>query len=105
MHIIIFLKDGQCKMDNPPDEWNHEACKQSPHDCYDGLIHVGSCQGGAPIIMSAPYFYNGDPVLLEYFDPPLEPNQEEHDTILDLEPITSITLNAHKRIQVDSISI
>mgnify|MGYP001477140752 CR=1 FL=1 len=53
--------------------------------------------------MSAPFFYNGDPVLANYFDPPLVPNKDLHDTILDLEPITSIALNAHKRIQASII--
>ena len=96
--IVIDILDGECKPD-VGDQWNNTKCKESPHDCYDGLIHVGACQGGAPIIMSAPFFYNGDPILGNYFDPPLRPDKDLHDTILDLEPITSIALNAHKRIQ------
>ena len=102
----VIPDDGQCIIDNPDNnKWDHAKCKQPPYDCYDGLIHVGVCQGGAPIIMSAPHFYNGDPELLEHFDPPLAPNKDLHDTILDLEPITSIALNAHKRIQVKTLLI
>ena len=95
------ILDGQCIFNNPDEEeWNHDTCIPDPYNCYDGLIHVGECQGGVPISMSAPFFYNGDPLLLEFFDPPLVPNKDDHDTILDLEPVTSIALNAHKRIQV-----
>ena len=102
IQTVVSISDGECKPD-VGDQWNNTKCKESPHDCYDGLIHVGVCQGGAPIIMSAPFFYNGDPVLANYFDPPLVPNKDLHDTILDLEPITSIALNAHKRIQASII--
>ena len=87
-------------MDNPPDKWDHSKCKEGPHDCYDGLLHVDECQGGAPIIMSSPYFYNGAPELVDFFSPALKPDKDLHDTILDIEPITSIALTAHKRIQV-----
>ena len=95
-----ILLDGECKMESTPKEWNHAKCKEAPHDCYDGIIHVDECQGGAPIIMSSPYFYNGDEDLAGFFEPPLKPNKDLHDTILDIEPITAIALNAHKRIQV-----
>ena len=63
------------------------------------MIHAGVCQGGAPIIMSAPHFYNGATELANAVDG-MNPNKDLHDTILDLEPITGIALNAHKRIQV-----
>ena len=95
-------------MENPDvEEWNHDACVEAPHNCYDGLIHVGECQGGVPVSMSAPFFYNGDERLggLDFFDPPLVANKDAHDTILDLDPVTSIALNAHKRIQVCLYSV
>ena len=90
-------------MDNPGEKWNTSSgkCMEWPHNCYDGMIHVDECQGGAPIIMSSPYFYNGHPDLGQFFEPPLIGNQDLHDTILDIEPITAIALNAHKRIQLD----
>ena len=64
---------------------------------------MGECQGGVPVSMSAPFFYNGDPIFNNdtFFDPPLIADKDKHDTILDLEPTTSIALNAHKRIQVN----
>ena len=88
-------------MDNPKDEkWNYSKCKESPHDCYDGIFHVDPCYSGAPIILSAPYFLDGDPDLLNFFNPQLTPDMGLHGTTLDIEPITAITLNAHKRFQV-----
>ena len=94
-------------MENPDkEEWNHDGCVEAPHYCYDGLIHVGECQGGVPVSMSAPFFYNGDERLgQDFFDPPLVANKDAHDTILDLDPVTSIALNAHKRIQVCLYSV
>ena len=80
------------------DNWNNTLCEASPHDCYDGMIHVESCFGGAPIIMSAPHFYNGDPYLANAVDG-LKPIKELHDTVLDIEPTLGIALNAHKKIQ------
>ena len=80
------------------DNWNNTLCEASPHDCYDGMIHVESCFGGAPIIMSAPHFYNGDPYLVNAVDG-LKPIKELHDTVLDIEPTLGIALNAHKKIQ------
>ena len=49
--------------------------------------------------MSAPHYYNAYPALIEQIDG-IVPNQEKHDTFIDIEPRTGVAMSAHKRIQV-----
>ncbi|XP_054163071.1 platelet glycoprotein 4-like [Oppia nitens] len=63
---------------------------------------------GAPIIMSAPYWVNGlhngedlrKQVGNKGLTSKLEYNDENFDTYLDIEPLTGITMAAHKRMQM-----
>ena len=50
--------------------------------------------------MSSPHFYRADDEMRKAFDGLSEPNPDEHDTILNLDPITGLAVAAHKRIQV-----
>ena len=50
-------------------------------------------------ICSQPHFYNADPSLEKAIDG-IKGDIEKHDTYLDIEPLTGITLSAHKRGQV-----
>ena len=70
-------------------------CKEP---CPDGTLYASGCLG-IPVILSAPHFYNADPRLEAAVDG-LKSDIEKHDTYLDIEPITGITLAAHKRGQV-----
>ena len=88
---------NECTKEDPDkDAWNATDCYEY---CKDGFLRVGNCYGGIPVIMSAPHFYNVDPIILKQVDG-VEPNQDKHDTYLDIEPMTGIPLSAHKRIQV-----
>ena len=49
--------------------------------------------------MSAPHYYNAYPALINQIDG-IDPNQEKHDTFIDIEPRTGVAMSAHKRIQV-----
>lgn len=41
---------------------------------------------GAPIVVSFPHFYQADPTYINAIDG-LNPNKEEHETYLDLQPV------------------
>lgn len=41
---------------------------------------------GAPIVVSFPHFYQADPMYINAVDG-LNPNKEEHETYLDLQPV------------------
>lgn len=72
---------------------NSEVCK------YGGIIDAASCRK-KPIIVSTPHFYNGDDTLRDKVEG-LEPSQAEHDTYIDIEPMTGNVLRARRRLQVN----
>lgn len=68
--------------------------------CRAGMMNVGPCKGGKPIIMSTPHFYQGNIEDARKLDG-LNPIKEEHQTYLDLEPNTGVVFRAAKRLQVN----
>merc|ERR1719495_371987 len=90
-------KFADCAIVNKTDDsYDNSPCKKD--GCVDGLIQVGPCLGGAPISMSSPHFFNGDEDLVKAFKG-LKPDKNKHDTVLDIEPITGLAVNAAKKIQ------
>ncbi|KAM5170206.1 platelet glycoprotein 4-like [Mantella aurantiaca] len=65
-----------------------------------GVLDLRACQGGKPIFLSLPHFLYGSDHLLEKVNG-LKPNKEEHETFLDVEPITGFTMHFAKRLQVN----
>jgi len=76
-----------------PDPANKDSCLET------GVIDLGSCYGGAPLIGSAPHFYNGDNQYV-YGVIGLNPEKEKHETFFTLESRTSVMLRATKRFQI-----
>ncbi|KAM6984692.1 lysosome membrane protein 2c [Aplochiton taeniatus] len=72
-----------------------------PGNCLgSGLLNVSSCKQGAPIIMSSPHFYQADEKYVgDVFG--MFPNKEEHQTVIDINPLTGIVLEAAKRLQIN----
>lgn len=65
-----------------------------------GLLNVSVCKEGAPIIMSSPHFYQADDKYVQdVFG--MNPRKEEHETAIDINPLTGIVLQAAKRLQVN----
>jgi len=81
------------------DELDITECKITK--CHDGLQDLKRCQL-APLVMSSPHFFGAEQQL-EHFgaDSGLNPQEELHQTILDIEPLTGFTLSAHKRLQMN----
>uniref|UniRef100_A0A6I8NH71 Platelet glycoprotein 4 n=1 Tax=Ornithorhynchus anatinus TaxID=9258 RepID=A0A6I8NH71_ORNAN len=65
-----------------------------------GVLDISSCKQKKPVYISLPHFLHAS---LDVTDPVegLSPNQEEHQTYLDVEPITGFTLAFAKRLQVN----
>ena len=73
--------------------------------CYpSGILDIGVCQPPSPVaiplFISAPHFYLGAKSLLEAVDG-LSPNKEEHETVLNVEPHTGISIKSNKRLQIN----
>ncbi|KAJ8402135.1 hypothetical protein AAFF_G00373700 [Aldrovandia affinis] len=65
-----------------------------------GVLNVGVCRKGAPVVVSFPHFYHGD---LKYINgvEGLSPNQEDHETYLDINPTLGVPVRASKRAQIN----
>ncbi|UYV75881.1 SCARB2, partial [Cordylochernes scorpioides] len=57
------------------------------------------CGPEAPIVISAPHFYDADEYYVSQFEG-LNPNKEDHETRLDIEPQTGTTVQAKRRIMI-----
>ncbi|XP_076039562.1 lysosome membrane protein 2-like [Oratosquilla oratoria] len=65
-----------------------------------GMLSMEPCTMGAPIIMSTPHFYQGDDDERDKLIG-LHPSKAEHETILDVEPTSGVTMRAAKKIQIN----
>ncbi|XP_055891427.1 lysosome membrane protein 2-like isoform X2 [Biomphalaria glabrata] len=75
-------------------------------DCLPtGLLNSTTCQEPVdgfplPIIVSFPHFLYADPDVINSFIG-LQPNEDEHQTLIDIEPWTGLVLQAAKRLQIN----
>ncbi|XP_023257267.1 lysosome membrane protein 2-like [Seriola lalandi dorsalis] len=79
---------------------NAGFCVPAGNCLGSGVLNVSGCKQGAPIIMSSPHFYQADEKFVEDIFG-MKPNKEEHETTIDIDPLTGIILQAAKRIQVN----
>nr|KAF6469103.1 CD36 molecule [Molossus molossus] len=82
---------------------NHCFCtdREVSNNCtYYGILDISKCKDGKPVIISLPHFLHASPEVSEKIEG-LRPNEEEHSTFLDVEPITGFTLQFAKRLQVN----
>ncbi|XP_022617927.1 lysosome membrane protein 2-like [Seriola dumerili] len=79
---------------------NAGFCVPAGNCLGSGVLNVSGCKQGAPIIMSSPHFYQADEKFVEDIFG-MKPNKEEHETTIDINPLTGIILQAAKRIQVN----
>ncbi|XP_044031149.1 lysosome membrane protein 2c [Siniperca chuatsi] len=79
---------------------NAGFCVPSGNCMGSGVLNVSPCKQGAPIIMSSPHFYQADEKFVQdVFG--MRPNKEQHQTTIDINPLTGIILQAAKRLQVN----
>ncbi|NXW58885.1 CD36 protein, partial [Eurystomus gularis] len=65
-----------------------------------GVLDISSCKAGRPVFISLPHFLHASDSILHDVEG-LSPNEKEHETFLDIEPITGFTLQFAKRLQVN----
>lgn len=82
---------------------NHCFCTEQviSNNCTSyGVLDIGKCKEGKPVYISLPHFLHASPDVSEPIEG-LNPNEDEHRTYLDVEPITGFTLQFAKRLQVN----
>ncbi|XP_012270757.1 lysosome membrane protein 2-like [Orussus abietinus] len=65
-----------------------------------GIFNVSSCHFGTPVLTSFPHFYLGDKSLLEQIEG-LNPQQELHETYVDLHPLLAVPIGGWSRLQLN----
>lgn len=79
---------------------NAGFCVPAGNCLGSGVLNVSVCKQGAPIVMSSPHFYQADEKFVQgVFG--MKPNEEWHQTAIDLNPLTGFVLQAAKRMQVN----
>ncbi|TRY95886.1 hypothetical protein DNTS_021409 [Danionella cerebrum] len=86
----------------PPDEnpANAGFCVPAGDCLGKGSAFVGKAR--APIVVSFPHFYQADERYINAIEG-MSPNEEEHETYLDLNPTTGVPIRACKRAQLNVI--
>ncbi|XP_076446440.1 lysosome membrane protein 2-like isoform X2 [Babylonia areolata] len=80
---------------------NEGFCTPSTNCLPAGLLNASVCRDGAPVILSLPHFLDGDPdVRNRVFG--MNPNRTEHQSVIDIEPMTGVVMNAAKRLQLNA---
>ncbi|TXT67626.1 MAG: hypothetical protein BAJALOKI1v1_40029 [Promethearchaeota archaeon] len=78
----------------------------SPNKNYymntQGLINVQAVEKfrGVPVLVSKPHFLDADPQVVASING-THPDRMAHDTFIDIEPISGVTMHARERIQVN----
>ncbi|XP_057589125.1 platelet glycoprotein 4-like [Hippopotamus amphibius kiboko] len=67
-----------------------------------GVLDISKCKERKPVYISLPHFLHASPEIAEHIEG-LSPNEEEHSTYLDVEPITGFTLQFAKRMQINML--
>jgi lysosome membrane protein 2 len=83
---------NECFCVRPKDE--QEFCQ------LNGLLDISSCQEDAPVIVSAPHFYQGSDVLYTFVSG-LHPDAAIHETYVNVEPTLGVVLEGYRRIQIN----
>ncbi|XP_033871031.3 lysosome membrane protein 2-like [Acipenser ruthenus] len=65
-----------------------------------GVLKVSVCRKGAPVVVSFPHFYQADQKYVDAIEG-LSPNKDDHETYLDINPLTGFPMRACKRAQIN----
>ncbi|XP_018016598.1 lysosome membrane protein 2 [Hyalella azteca] len=68
--------------------------------CRDSMAYLAPCRKGVPIMASYPHFYMGSEKDINSIKG-LSPDEKKHETYLDVDPVTGMSLRAKKRVQIN----
>ncbi|XP_032895706.1 platelet glycoprotein 4 isoform X1 [Amblyraja radiata] len=101
VHRFVIPPEALASYVENPD--NHCYCKDpaiSENCTFGGILGISACKEGKPIYISLPHFLYASDEIVNSING-MRPNKEEHETFLDVEPVTGFTLRIAKRIQIN----
>uniref|UniRef100_A0A2R5LJG4 Scavenger receptor class B member 1 n=1 Tax=Ornithodoros turicata TaxID=34597 RepID=A0A2R5LJG4_9ACAR len=81
--------------DYPPN-----GCFATRRNLRSGVMDISKCQHGAPVLLSFPHFYLGDPSYLEAIEG-LHPDPFHHSFNLDVYPELGLGMRLYGRLQIN----
>ncbi|XP_067278858.1 lysosome membrane protein 2c [Pseudorasbora parva] len=95
-----FVPPSEVFANNTVNPDNAGFCVPAGNCLGSGLLNASVCKEGAPIIMSSPHFYQADDKFVQdVFG--MNPKKEDHETVIDINPLTGLLLRGAKRVQVN----
>ncbi|XP_026572913.1 lysosome membrane protein 2 [Pseudonaja textilis] len=79
---------------------NAGFCVPAGHCMGSGILNVTGCKQGAPIFLSLPHFFHAEEKYVKSVEG-MHPNKQNHDTFLDINPLTGVLVRANKRMQIN----
>lgn len=98
--FVLPPKAFASPIQNPENECFCTEKEISKNCTLYGVLDISKCKEGKPVYISLPHFLHASPEISIPLEG-LNPNEEEHKTYLDVEPITGFTLQFAKRLQVN----
>jgi len=90
-------------LEAPSAENNENLCFCKAGSCGDvpsGTFNISLCSYGAPILLSRPHFLYADEELKDAVEG-LNPDAEKHESYIDIEPVTGMTLGVRAGLQMN----
>ncbi|GFT11847.1 scavenger receptor class B member 1 [Trichonephila clavipes] len=91
----------------PPKDIFANGSDNSANSCFDlvegrpsGVLDVRPCQFDAPVLLSFPHFHMADPSYRKKVHG-LNPNDKDHGSHLDVEPVTGVSVDIQIRFQLN----
>ncbi|KAI9524716.1 hypothetical protein NQZ68_016725 [Dissostichus eleginoides] len=95
-----FSPPSEVFANNTVNPANAGFCVPAGNCLGSGVLNVSLCKQGAPIVMSTPHFYQADEKYVQdVFG--MGPKKEQHQTAIDINPLTGIIIQAAKRLQIN----
>ncbi|NXH05420.1 CD36 protein, partial [Loxia leucoptera] len=101
LYRFVVPREAFAAPDEVPDNYCFCTDLEISQNCtVAGVLDISACKAKRPVYISLPHFLHASESVLSSVEG-LSPNEEEHETYLDIEPVTGFTLRFAKRLQVN----
>ncbi|XP_078400339.1 lysosome membrane protein 2c isoform X1 [Cetorhinus maximus] len=98
--VFRFVLPSEISANATVNPGNAGFCVPAGNCLGSGVLNVSICRQGAPIILSSPHFYQADQKFIDDIEG-MHPDKANHETFLDINPLTGLLVRAAKRVQIN----